>query len=154
MSTGKVVAIYIAPEAGAPMRAVSDVRALEGQGLEGDRYCSAQGSYNKGKPGNRQVTLINALFFPGTDFFLMDSRRNLIVEGVELMWLIGREFQVGEATMRGVKYCDPCERPNTLSDNPRSFREAFFDRGGLVASVLKSGVIKVGSPVVPPPRNY
>ena len=33
-------------------------------------------------------------------------------------------------------------------------RDAFHDRGGLVAEVLRSGLIRVGSPVIPPKKHY
>jgi hypothetical protein len=44
--------------------------------------------------------------------------------------------------------------PSNLSGNPLSFREAFFDCGGLIAEVLESGPIKIDDPVIPPPRGY
>lgn len=151
---GVVRGICIGGVAGKPMQEVSEVLAIAGQGLDGDRYATGDGSFNKGKPGSRQVTLMNAIFFDGSGFQFKDSRRNLFVEGVELMWLIGREFQVGAARLRGVKYCDPCQRPSKLSGNATSFKEAFFDRGGLIADVLESGVIGMGDEVVPPPKGY
>lgn len=155
MAAGKVVAICIAPAAGEPMRLVEEVRALTGQGLEGDRYCTGEGSFSKGAQGKRQVTLINSIFFPGTGFEYVDSRRNIITEGVELMWLIGRTFRVGEAILIGVKYCDPCERPANLADKKhRSFAEAFHDRGGLVAEVMIRGIIRVNDMIIPPPKGY
>lgn len=136
------------------MRQITEVEAVAGQGLRGDRYATGDGSYNKGKQGNRQVTLINGIFFAGTGFDYVDSRRNIVTVGVELMWLINQEFQIGTARFRGVKYCDPCLRPSRLSGKETSFKEAFFDRGGLVAEVIESGVIKTGDPVVPPPKGY
>ncbi len=68
-----------------------------GLGLRGDRYSTGNGSFNKDKPGSRQVTIMNSIFFEGSGFEFKDSRRNLFVEGVELMWLIGRDFQIGTA---------------------------------------------------------
>lgn len=154
MSNGTVVAICICPTAGAAMRLVQEVRAMAGAGLHGDRYCYARGSFNQGQHGKRQVTLINGAFFPGSGFDYADTRRNIVTRGVELMDLIGKEFQIGKARFRGLKYCDPCVRPSDLSGNAGSFRDAFHDRGGLVAEILQSGLIKVGSLVVPPPKKY
>jgi hypothetical protein len=149
-----VVAIFICPTAGGQMQEVHEVRAIAGAGLEGDRYASGEGSFNKGSRGRRQVTLINAIFFEGSGFEYGDSRRNVVIQGVELMWLIGREFEIGEAQFRGVKYCDPCERPSRLAGREQSFKEAFFDRGGLVAEVIRGGLIRAESPIVPPPKGY
>jgi hypothetical protein len=154
MSQGKVVALYICPMAGAPMQAVSEVEAMANAGLRGDRYCTGEGSFNKGAMGKRQVTLINGIFFEGTGFQYVDSRRNIVTNGVELMWLIGREFQIGTARFRGVKYSDPCNRPSRLAGKNQSFQEAFFDRGGLIAEILEGGIIKVGDPIIPPPKGY
>ncbi len=151
---GTVVAICISPLAGGQMQEIEQVEALAGFGLKGDRYASGEGSFNSGNPGKRQVTLMNGIFFGESGFEYIDSRRNTITFGVELMWLIGREFEVGDALLRGVKYCDPCHRPTKLSGKTRSFQEAFFDRGGLVAEVIRGGLIRVDDPIIPPPRGY
>ena len=136
------------------MQQVQEVEAIAGQGLKGDRYATGNGSFNKGKQGNRQVTLINGIFFEGSGFEFTDSRRNIITTGVELMWLVGREFQIGTTRFRGVKYCDPCNRPSELSGKEKSFKETFFDRGGLVAEIIESGMIKTGDEIIPPPKGY
>ena len=154
MANGKILGIYIAPKAGDPMQEMKEVTAEAGNGLIGDRYLGGNGSWNKGRQGKRQVTLINNIFFPDSGFEWQDCRRNLIADGVELMWLIGQNFQVGEATFRGVKYCDPCRRPSKLAGKERSFQEAFYDRGGLIAEVLTSGIIRVGDAIVPAKKDY
>lgn len=151
---GTVVAIFIAPAKGEPMQEVQEVEAIAGVGLKGDRYAAGEGSYNRGSPGRRQVTLISGIFFEGSGFEYADSRRNIVTMGIELMWLIGREFQIGTARFRGVKYCDPCGRPSTLSGKERSFKEAFFDRGGLIAEVIGGSVIRKGDRIIPPPKGY
>jgi MOSC domain-containing protein YiiM len=154
MADGKVTAIYISPTAGGVMQKMEEIEATAGAGLEGDRYCEGQGSFNKNQAGRRQVTLINALFFKDSRFEYADSRRNIITDGVELMWLIGREFKIGEAIFKGVKYCDPCNRPSKLSNNANSFKDIFFDRGGLVAEIIQSGKIRTNDFVIPPPKGY
>ncbi len=152
---GKVIGLFISPVAGERMQEILEAEAIAGAGLKGDRYCIGEGSFNKKTGvGNRQVSLLNGLFIPGSGFSYWETRRNIITMDVELMWLIGRDFQVGTAKLRGVKYCDPCERPSKLSGNNQSFKEAFFDRGGLVAEVLESGLIKVGDVIIPPPKGY
>ena len=151
---GIVKGICIGPVKGELMQEIAEVEAITGQGLKGDRYSIGEGSFNKGKQGTRQVTIMNTIFFEGSGFEFRDSRRNLFVEGVELMWLSGREFQIGTARFRGVKYCDPCTRPSKLSGKTISFKEVFFDRGGLLAEVIESGTIKIGDMVVPPPKGY
>ncbi|MEK7125490.1 MAG: hypothetical protein AAB880_01100 [Patescibacteria group bacterium] len=154
---GMVVAICVSPVRGEPMQMVEEVEAIAGAGLRGDRYCTGQGSFSKGIVGKRPVTLINGLFVPGSGFTFLETRRNIMVWGeyLELNWLSeGREFPIGDAIFKGVKYCDPCTRPGELSGNPRSFKRAYSDRGGIVAEVIKGGMIRVFSPVIPPPKGY
>lgn len=154
---GIVVGLYIAPKAGVSMSSVTQVTALKGCGLVGDRYCLGEGSWNKKKGlGNRQVTFINRRFIARTPFKPEHTRRNIVTEGVELMWLIGQEFQIGTigaARFRGVKYCDPCMRPSKLS-GIEDFAQTFQDTGGLIAEVLESGLINVGDHILPPPKKY
>ena len=155
MSNGSVVAIYISPIAGEKMQKIMQAEALAGQGLKGDRYAVGEGSFNqKSGIGNRQLTLMNSLFFRRSSFSYEESRRNIFTEDVELMWLIGREFKVGEATVRGIKYCDPCMRPSKLNRRAASFAEEFEDCGGLVAEILTGGLVRVGDLVIPPPKGY
>ncbi len=154
MSNGSVVAICIAIEARAPMTSVTEVLALAGQGLAGDRYANAEGSYNRGRSGTRQVTLINEKFVLGSGFMFHQTRRNIVTRNTELMYLIGKEFTIGAARMRGVKYCDPCLIPSTLAGKSIRFDEVFHDHGGLIADVIEGGLIRVDDAVVPPRKNY
>jgi len=155
MSNGSILAICICPVAGDPMHEVEKVEAIAGAGLQGDRYCYSKGSFNKGHRGKRQVTLINGAFFQESGFEYVDSRRNIVTLGVELMWLIGREFQLCDTViMRGIKYCDPCNRPSKLRGEGKSFKDAFHDRGGLVAEILVGGSLWIGGHVIPPPKGY
>lgn len=150
----RVLAIYVAEKAGEEMHLVQEAHAIAGQGLSGDRYSTGHGSFNRNKQGERQVSFMNAIFFPGTGFAYRESRRNIITVGVELLWLIGREFTISGVKFRGLRYLDPCDRPSKLSGNPRSFKYAFFDRGSIIAEVLESGTIKQGDTVVSPPKGY
>ncbi len=154
MANGFLSGIYVCPVAGEQMQRVAKVEAVAGRGLVGDRYHNAAGSWNKGKPGKRQVTLISARsFYYSKNFNHAESRRNLIVHGIELMWHIGREFQIGRARFGGLKYCDPCDRPDNLLGRKPTFREEFFDWAGLIAEVTVSGIIRVGDPIIPARRN-
>lgn len=148
-AAGKVVAIFIAPAGKAPMQEVQQVKAVEGHGLEGDRYCEGVGSFSKKSgPGARQVTLINKRFFREGGFRPQDTRRNVLTEGIELMLLIGQEFEIGGARFRGVKYLTPCGSPKSSSDQPTlPFHREFFDAGGLIAEVVRGGEIKPGDAI-------
>ncbi len=154
MRNGKVSYIFITDEPRTPMIPVREVLAIATQGLQGDRYASGNGSHNKGEPGQRQVTLINERFIRNSGFNPIETRRNLVVENVELMWLIGREFQIGEAKFHGMEYCDPCRIPRSKQNRALDFSVIFEDCGGLIANVIQTGQICVGDAVIPPPKNY
>ena len=98
---GKVVAIYICPVKGKAMRLLAHAHAIAGFGLEGDRYSTGHGSWQQGVRGKRQVTLINGMFFKGTDFKPHESRRNIITEGIELMSLIERNSKLAKLDSAG-----------------------------------------------------
>lgn len=70
------------------------------------------------------------------------------------MDLIGKEFQVGEAVFRGLKYCDPCALPSRLAGIEQSFRDTFFDGGGLVVEIVRGGIIQIGDTGIPPIKDY
>ncbi|HUV12982.1 MAG TPA: MOSC domain-containing protein, partial [Acidobacteriota bacterium] len=82
--TANVEAIFIAPEAGEPMRRVGRVRAKKGFGLEGDRYC-LDGKEKEGE--HCQVTLVGAggLREAEESFDVNlsngEHRRNLVISG-------------------------------------------------------------------------
>jgi hypothetical protein len=159
MARGSVVAICIGPVAKGPMHLVQEVEAIAGRGLAGDRYALGKGSFNdieKGREGigSRQVTLINALFVDGSGFNYEDTRRNIVIDGIELMDQIGFDFQIDDVVFRGHKYCDPCMRPTKLIESPHSFREKFYERGGIVAKIIKGGIIRAGSRIITRKKSY
>jgi hypothetical protein len=76
MINGNVVAIFIAPIAGGKkMEEVRSAEAIAGAGLAGDRYSTGEGSFNQKRPGRRQATLINSIFFQDSSFEYAESRR-------------------------------------------------------------------------------
>src|SRR5215468_1566336 len=110
MWEGTVVSIHVASEASAPMMCITEVRAVPGRGLEGDRYFTGTGFYSKKSSfGGREVTLIEiesveALFRGvlnaegerlGINLTAADTRRNIATSGVPLNHLVDREFHVG-----------------------------------------------------------
>jgi MOSC domain-containing protein YiiM len=159
---GSVVGIHLAPEAGAAMRAVSEVRAVPGKGLEGDRYFLGTGFYSP-RPswGGREVTLIEAETVQalerevvnsdgerqGIVLTAADTRRNIATAGVPLNHLVELEFWVGPVLMRGTRLCEPCRHLEELT-KPRVM-QGLLHRGGLRARILTEGVIRVGDPIRP-----
>ena len=155
-----VEGIAISAEAQQPLIMIEEVLAVEGRGLQGDRYGAGRGSYQKGDVSKRQVTMFEARFLDESGYTLAETRRNISVRGaVDLMRLFsssgGVEFQIGDAVFKGVKYCDPCSIPSKLSGKDTVFRDQFWGRGGLIVEVVKSGRIWVGAEmIVSSIKNY
>ncbi|MBI3724436.1 hypothetical protein HY251_10855 [bacterium] len=140
---GTVVSIQIARTAHGPMETVPEARALEGKGLEGDRYFKRDGKFS-GKVGpGREVTFIaieaiEALAREhGIELEPRDSRRNVTTRGVSLNDLVGREFLAGDVRLRGIRLCEPCAHLSALTG--KELLRGLAGRGGLTAEVLASG---------------
>ncbi len=122
MWRGSVVGLHVTPAAGAPMRSVTEARAVAGRGLEGDRYLLGTGHYSpKPSDGGREVTLIEVEAVEalagelGIKLAASDTRRNIATSGVPLNHLVGREFLVGGVRLRGTRLCEPCKHLEDLT---------------------------------------
>jgi MOSC domain-containing protein YiiM len=151
MFKGEVVSIHIAPDEGEPVVEVEEVRAIEGRGLEGDRYFIKSGKMSRKDDPGREVTLIEAEALEalardyGVELDPGESRRNIMVRGVPLNHLRGIEFQVGEAVFRGIKLCEPCGYLEGLTQD--GIRAGLKHRGGLNAEIVTGGLIRPGDEV-------
>jgi len=75
------------------------------------------------------------------------SRRNLHTRGISLNELVGREFSLGEAVLRGQGLCEPClSLAEACGD--RGVIRGLVHRGGLRACILRGGTISVGDAIV------
>jgi MOSC domain-containing protein YiiM len=152
MSQGKVVSIYIAAVAAAPMKTVAQVMAAAGQGLEGDRYSNKLGTYSNEPGSGRHVTLIEseAIEALERDYQIKlasgQSRRNIVTRGVALNRLVGKEFSVGAVVLRGTRLCDPCAHMEKLT--VKGALRGLIHRGGLRAEIIAGGVIRIGDSIV------
>lgn len=152
MPQAHVAAIHIASEAGAQPVPIEAVRAVAGEGLEGDRYYHRIGTYSKKDRPARQVTLIESEALEGlvreygVELVAGATRRNITTAGVALNHLVGRTFRVGEAVLRGIQLCEPCGHMERLTGKD-GVRNGLVHRGGLNAEVLTGGTIRVGDDV-------
>ena len=148
---GTVVSIHTAAGAGEAMVASEEIRAVEGQGLEGDRYFKGVGAYSEVVKPGRAVTLIEheaieaASAEAGIAIDARDSRRNIVTRGVRLNDLVGREFWVGEVKLRAVELCEPCTYMAGLAG--KSMLKSLVHRGGIRADIITDGLIRVGDAV-------
>jgi len=148
---GIVVSIAIAPKSGEPAMNVTDVRALPGLGLEGDRYFNnARASAGETLP-EEQITLIeiehveafNAEY--GRSYSAADTRRNIATRGIPLNDLEGREFRIGDVRLKGLELCEPCNYLAKIT-TPDVLR-GLLHKGGLRAQILSEGIIRVGDTI-------
>jgi MOSC domain-containing protein YiiM len=148
MKTMSIAAIYLNTRKDGPMTAVQHARAIAGRGLEGNRYQRREGDASG---HDREVTLIESEAIDAVrrddDLPLEphETRRNLVTRGVPLNHLVGREFRVGGATLRGIRLCEPCSHLESLT-RP-GLMKALVHRGGLRAQIVSDGLIQVGDGV-------
>ena len=147
----RVEAIFVTDLADHPMQAVDQAVAIAGRGLAGDRYELGVGTYSR-KPGpDRHVTLIaaealEALAADGWELAPGEHRRNVVVRGVDLASLDGREFRVGEVRLRSIRPCPPCGNLERVTGRP-GLREAFEGKSGIRVEILSDGTIRIGDTV-------
>jgi MOSC domain-containing protein YiiM len=155
MFTGKLVAIFTTAEAGKPMTPAPELRAIEGVGLDGDRYSTAAGTYSNRPGPHRQVTFVEREVIAsvnddgGIELGEHETRRNLVTEGVPLLHLIGQTFRVGDVVFRGIKSCPPCAYLEKLT-RP-GVRAALENRGGLRAEIVSGGTLRIGDEITAVP---
>src|SRR4051794_33991413 len=120
---GIVVAIHIGPESGGPLAPVESVRAVAGEGLEGDRYFTGRGTFSaEERETDEHVTLIEAESIEnfnaeyGASLTPIDTRRNIVTRGIPLNDLVGREFSIGDVRLYGHRLCEPCAHLAKLTD--------------------------------------
>jgi MOSC domain-containing protein YiiM len=143
--TGTLTWIGIRPARSAPLQSLETVEALTDKSLAGDHY--------NGKPGSkRQITLIQAehivavasmLHRPELDPGLL--RRNLVVQGINLLALKDQQFWVGNVLLQTTGLCHPCSRMET-NLGPGGYN-AMRGHGGLTARILQGGQLRLGDVV-------
>jgi MOSC domain-containing protein YiiM len=147
---GTLEAIYIAGEAAAPLVRVDAARAIAGTGLDGDRYALGRGTFENPPLEDREVTLIEietieALARDGLTLEPGAARRNLVTRGVPLNHLVGVEFAIGDAVIRGRRLCEPCDHLAKLTSP--TIMKALIHRGGMRAQIIVGAMLRVGDPI-------
>ncbi len=149
-----IIGIYTAPQNGAPIESQEEIRAVPGQGLEGDRHFKTLTASAQPDP-SREITLIEieALEAIQRDYQVEiqpgESRRNLVTRGMPLNHLVGQEFKAGPVTLRGVRLCEPCNHLALVTGREKIL-PALVHRGGLRAQILTEGIIQVGDLIITP----
>ncbi len=121
----------------------STIECVAGHGIRGDRFFDYAEDY-KG-----QITFFSREVFDllSQSFSLTTKspgvlRRNVIVSGVDLMELIGADFELQGVQFRGTAHCAPCHwMDSAFAPGTEKF---LAGRGGLRARILTDGRLSVG----------
>lgn len=146
--------ILIGAKAKEPLHYVERVRAVQGKGLEGDRYFYGQGTFNKPQISQdvREISLLpyeslaecNRRLESDLDF--PDLRRNLVIKHFDASLLQDKVFTIGTAQFRIVRTCPPCRYLSRLLDKDMMAGLKYI--GGYRAEIVQSGMIAVGDGLI------
>ena len=152
--SGKIEKLLISKDTQTPMLNVNQIVLEAGKGIFGDRYYNQIGTFsNKGEiEPDRDVTLIEIEKIDALnkehnlDITAEDFRRNIVVKNCDLNSLVGKEFQIGEVVLKGLRLCEPCKY---LADklNEKKTLSEMVHKAGLRAQIIKGGSIDLNSQV-------
>ncbi len=141
--SGTLVWIGIRPARKQAMLTPDCVMADSQQGLIGDRY--------SGRNGKRHVTLFQQEHIQAIESYTGKSippetfRRNLLIQGINLLSLKGQTFQIGEATLQMTGLCHPCSQMEEALGV--GGYNAMRGHGGITARVISDGLMSRGDEV-------
>ena len=159
-------------EGSSSMTEHQEIRAIEGVGLEGDRYATKQGLYSKyhtscpDKGAWQHVTLFDISQYEEicskprmracSNLSISALRRNIGLQcppATNILSWVGHEVEIGAALFFVHMHGNPCPAlEKTLK--AAGFQEAAWDLCGVHAEVLRSGVIRRGDEVIVHPLAH
>jgi MOSC domain-containing protein YiiM len=130
--------LFVAVGRRAPMREMSEVRAVENRGLEGCAH---------GRPGSaRQIllveeeTLVELGLAPGM------VRENVTTRGIRLGDVTsGQRLRIGEALLEASGPCEPCARMDEIR---MGLQDELQGRRGILCRVVGGALIRRGDAIV------
>lgn len=151
--TGHIHEILSGTVAGAELASLEHGELQAGRGLVGDRYYHGKGTFSKkfgGTPAveatliaQEEIDAVNAA--TGRTWRGSDFRRTLVTEGIDLSALIGKRFQVGDAVLEGIRFCEPCAHLASILGP--EIMEHMVHKAGIRAQIVAGGPIRVGDKV-------
>ena len=152
--SGKIAKLLISKDTQSDMLNVNQIVLEIGKGIFGDRYYNQEGTFsNKGEiEPDRDVTLIEIEKIDDLNkehdlnITAEDFRRNIVVSNCDLNSLVGKEFQIGEVVLKGLRLCEPCKYLSNKLDNEKVLSQ-MVHKAGLRAQIIKGGSIDLNSQV-------
>src|ERR1051325_667145 len=147
---GRISSLHLhPPEPSSPMQSVQQMEVIESKGILGEPRYFGKVSRNSGEPSKRQITLIereqiaeHAAALGLKSIPAGAVRSNIETSGIDLVSLIGREIEIGDAILLLYAPRDPCEKMDAIC---QGLRESMMNnRQGVLAQVIRSGKIRVG----------
>jgi MOSC domain-containing protein YiiM len=137
---------------GAPLQSVAAIEVVEGKGIMNEPRYFGRLSRRTGEPSRRQVSLIEReqiaehavtlglqTIEPGA------VRANIETTGLNLIAIIGREVEIGDAVLFLYEARDPCSQMDAIC---QGLRELMMDqKQGVLAEVRRGGTIRAGDPI-------
>jgi MOSC domain-containing protein YiiM len=147
-----VASLHLHPAiAGEPLLLVNEVQAEAGKGIVGDARVFGRKN-REGEPSRRQVSLIAreeiaahaaALGLSGIEPGAV--RSNIETVGIDLISLVGKNVNIGEAVLYFYEARTPCHKMDLVADGLQKLMSC--GRQGVMAQVIASGTIRVGDPI-------
>jgi len=141
---GRITWIGRRPAKRMPLESVETAQLDTDAGLVGDHY--------SGRSGKRQLTLIQGEHLRAVAQMLhretvdpAQIRRNVVVEGINLLALQDQQVQIGQAVVEITGLCHPCSRMEEVLG--AGGYNAMRGHGGLTAKIVRPGAIKLGDEV-------
>lgn len=139
-NTKRVIWMSRRPYKGSPVEELDQLQLTVENGMIGDHY--------SGTSRKRQVSLMQEDFLMqvsqrmGLKVDMTMTRRNILIQGINLTDLIGKRFRIGTAVLEGTGPCKPCKQMDTTI-GPGGWK-AMEGLAGITACVLEDGEVKVG----------
>ena len=139
-----------------PLQSVQEIELVEAKGILDEPRYFGRVSRDTGQPRRRQVTLIEreqiavhatALKLPSIGPGAV--RSNIETLGINLIALVGREVEIGDAVLLLYAPRDPCAKMDAICQGLRELMTN--QRQGVVAEVLRSGRVRVGDAITARP---
>jgi len=152
-TTGRVVSLHLHPEKGGePLRSVEQFEVVAEKGILGNPRKFGAISRSTGQPSKRQVSLIEReqIAEHAATLGLQSIppgvvRSNIETSGIDLIALVGKQIQIGDAVLFFYEARTPCEKMDRICPGLRALMED--NRQGVMAQVIRSGIIRVGDAV-------
>ena len=147
-AVGRVASLHMHPaEPGAPLTTVNQIEVVAAKGINGESRYFGKLSRRTGQPSRRQLSLIEReqiaelaatlgleTIPPGA------VRANIETTGINLVELIGKQIQIGDAILFVYEARRPCQKMDAICVGLRDLMEN--NRQGVMAEVIRPGTIR------------